>query len=56
MEKALSNRKETHKRPSAPVAVLSLAVIVASIVVSLRLNFGTQMAVFTGAAVGGVCY
>ena len=51
MEKTLSNRKETHKRPSAPVAVQSLAVIVASIVVSLRLNFGTQMAVFTGAAV-----
>ncbi len=51
MEKTKSNRKETHKRPSAPVAVLSLAVIIASIVVSLRLNFGTQMAVFTGAAV-----
>lgn len=46
-----SAEKKTHKVPSAPVAILALALIVVAIVLSLRLSFGTQMAVFTGAVV-----
>lgn len=42
---------EKQKKPSMLVGVVSLAVIIAAIVISIKLNFGTQMSVFVGAVV-----
>lgn len=43
--------KQTYKKPSLPVALIGMLVIVAAIVCGIKFNFGTQMAVFGGAVV-----
>lgn len=45
-------KKETGSaRPSLPISILGLIAIIGVIVVGIKLNFGTQMAVFCGAVV-----
>lgn len=47
----MEEERKTNKSPGMPLSVLALALIITAIVISIKMNFGTQMSVFVGAVV-----
>lgn len=47
----MSEKINENKKPSLPVATISLIAIIAAIVVGIKLQFGSQMSVFIGAVI-----
>lgn len=47
----MENQKSSANEPSVAVGAISLIILVASIIASIKLGFGTQMSVFVGAVV-----